>query len=279
MFLLQTDTVSRIEVITQTLLQQAAHLGLAVIKAVVIYIIGHLLIKVINKLVHKVMVRRNLDPSVRSFIGSLVNVLLIILLVISIIGALGIQTTSFAALLASIGIALGAALSGNLSNFAGGLVILLFRPFKVGDYITTKDTGGSVTEIQIFHTVLTTPDNVMVYIPNGALSSGLINNFNVQTRRVEWIIGVDYGEDYDKVKSVIEDILSKEERILRSPSRFIALNQLADSSVNIVIRAWVKASDYWDVYFNINKEVYARFNEEGIDFPFPQMTVHQVEKS
>ncbi len=279
MFLLQTDTVSKIEVITQTLLQQGAHLGLAIIKAVVIYAIGHLLIKVINKLVRKVMVRRNLDPSVRSFIGSLVNVVLIVLLIISIIGVLGIQTTSFAALLASVGIALGAALSGNLSNFAGGLIILLFKPFKVGDYISTKDTGGTVSEIQIFHTVLTTPDNVVVYVPNGTLSSGLVNNFNVQTRRVEWIIGVDYGEDYDKVKSVIEDILSKEERILRSPSRFIALHQLADSSVNIVIRAWVKASDYWDVYFNINKEIYARFNEEGIDFPFPQMTVHQVEKS
>ncbi|MDU1905138.1 MAG: mechanosensitive ion channel [Dysgonomonas sp.] len=279
MFLLQTDTVSKIEVITQTLLQQGAHLGLAIIKAVVIYAIGHLLIKVINKLVRKVMVRRNLDPSVRSFIGSLVNVVLIVLLIISIIGVLGIQTTSFAALLASVGIALGAALSGNLSNFAGGLIILLFKPFKVGDYISTKDTGGTVSEIQIFHTVLTTPDNVVVYVPNGTLSSGLVNNFNVQTRRVEWIIGVDYGEDYDKVKSVIEDILSKEERILRSPSRFIALHQLADSSVNIVIRAWVKASDYWDVYFNINKEIYSRFNEEGIDFPFPQMTVHQVEKS
>lgn len=278
MFFLQVDTISRIEVFTQTILQQAAHLGLAILKAILIYIVGRLIIKVINNVVHKLMTRRGLDPSVRSFIGSLVNVLLIILLVVSIIGALGIQTTSFAALLASIGIALGAALSGNLANFAGGLVILLFKPFRVGDYISTKDTGGSVVEIQIFHTILTTPDNVRVYVPNGTLSSGLVNNFNVDTRRVEWTFGVDYGEDYEKVRSVIEDILSKEEKILRSPSRFIALNQLGDSSVNIVVRAWTKASDYWDVYFNINKEVYARFNAEGIDFPFPQMTVHQINK-
>lgn len=279
MLFLQDDTISKIEVITATLLQQGAHLGLVIIKAIVIYAIGHLLIKIINKLVRNIMIKRNLDPSVRSFIGSLVNITLIILLVISIIGALGIQTTSFAALLASIGIAVGAALSGNLSNFAGGLVILLFRPFKVGDYISTKDTGGTVSEIQIFHTVLTTPDNVIVYVPNGTLSSGLINNFNVATRRIEWIFGVDYGEDYEQVRSVIMDVLVQEQRILRSPSRVVELNELGASSVNIVVRAWVKASDYWDVYFSINKEIYARFNKEGIDFPFPQMIIHQTEKN
>lgn len=155
------------------------------------------------------MLKRDIDPSVKSFVGSLVNVVLTILLIISVVGALGVQTTSFAALLASAGVAVGMALSGNLANFAGGLIILLFKPFKVGDYIEAQGTGGTVKEIQIFHTILSTPDNKMVYIPNGSLSSGAVTNFSRQTtRRVDWTFGVDYGEDYDKVKEVIQTILA-----------------------------------------------------------------------
>ena len=199
-------------------------------------------------------------------------------MIISVVGALGVQTTSFAALLASAGVAVGMALSGNLANFAGGLIILLFKPFKVGDYIEAQGTGGTVKEIQIFHTILATPDNKMVYIPNGSLSSGAVTNFSRQTtRRVDWTFGVDYGEDYDKVKAVIETIIARDSRILTDPAPFIALHALADSSVNIVVRVWVESPNYWEVYFGINQAVYATFNEKGINFPFPQLTVHRAD--
>lgn len=169
------------------------------------------------------------------------------------------------------------ALSGNLANFAGGLIILLFKPFKVGDYIEAQGAGGTVKEIQIFHTILVTPDNKVVYIPNGSLSSGVSTNFSRQdTRRVDWTFCVDYGEDYDKVKEVIQSVLARDSRILADPAPFIALHALADSSVNIVVRVWVESADYWNVYFGINQAIYATFNEKGINFPFPQLTVHRA---
>ena len=235
-------------------------------------------INLLNKLVRKILSKRDIDPSVKTFVGSLVNVSLTILLIISVVGALGVQTTSFAALLASAGVAVGMALSGNLSNFAGGLIILLFKPYKVGDYIEAQGVGGTVKEVQMFHTVLGTVDNKVIYIPNGSLSSGVVTNFSNQTtRRVDWTFGVEYGSDYEKVKQVIESVLAKDSRILSEPAApFIALTALADSSVNVVVRVWVNSSDYWGVYFDINKNIYATFNEVGIGFPFPQLTVHQA---
>ncbi|MDR3118638.1 MAG: mechanosensitive ion channel [Mediterranea sp.] len=276
MKVLQTGSFSEYGKIIESFIGQGATLGIAIIKALIILVIGKILINLISKIVRRLLRKKGIDPSVQSFVGSLINVTLIILLIISVIGVLGIQTTSFAALLASIGVAIGMALSGNLSNFAGGILILLFRPFKVGDFITAQGISGTVVEIQIFHTILNSPDNIRQYIPNGSLSSGVVTNFNVDKRRVEWIFGVDYGEDYDKVKTVIEKILAKESRLLPDPAPFIALHALDSSSVNIIVRAWVGGSAYWDVYFDMNKEVYATFNAEGINFPFPQLTVHQV---
>jgi len=277
MFLLATIvSTTRLERMIDKLLEQGASLGLTLIKAFLIFIIGHYLIKLINKIIKRILARRDIEMSVKTFVGSLVNVVLTILLIISVVGALGVQTASFAALLASAGVAVGMALSGNLSNFAGGLIILLFKPFKVGDYIEGQGTGGTVKEIQIFHTILVTVDNKTVYIPNGALSSGAVVNFSRQnTRRIEWIFGVDYGENYDKVKQVIESILARETRILPDPVPFIALNTLADSSVNVIVRVWVKSENYWNVYYDINQAVYTTFNEQGIDFPFPQLTIHK----
>ena len=192
--------------------------------------------------------------------------------------ALGVQTASFAALLASAGVAIGMALSGNLSNFAGGLIILIFKPYKVGDFIEAQGLSGTVREIQIFHTVLTTTDNKVIYIPNGSLSSSAVVNYSYQeVRRVDWTFGVEYGTDYAKVKGVLEDILAKDERILQEPAApFVAMSQLADSSVNYVVRVWVKSPDYWNVYYGITRTVYERFNAEGIGFPFPQLTIHQA---
>lgn len=267
----------RLEVFLGSLIEQGSHLGWTIIKAVIVFIVGRFVIRMINKLVRRILTKRDFDPSVKTFVGSLVNVTLMILLIISVVGALGVQTTSFAALLASAGVAIGMALSGNLSNFAGGLIILLFKPYKVGDYIESQGVGGTVKEIQIFHTILVTPDNRNIFIPNGSLSSGVVvNTSNETTRRVDWTFGVEYGSDYDHVKEVILSVLAKDNRIFIDPAPFIELSQLADSSVNVVVRVWVKSSDYWSVYFAMNREIYATFNAEGIGFPFPQLTVHQA---
>lgn len=268
----------RLEGILKSLIEHSTELGFAIIKAVIVFVVGRLVINLLNKLVRNLLIKRNFDPSVKSFVGSLVNVTLTILLIISIVGALGVQTTSFAALLASAGVAVGMALSGNLSNFAGGLIVLLFKPYKVGDFIDYQGQSGTVREIQMFHTILKTTDNKMIYIPNGALSSGVIVNYsNQQTRRIDWVFGVDYGTDYEHVKQVIEKVLANEPRILQEPEKpFVALTALADSSVNILVRVWVSSPDYWSVYFDMNKTIYETFNKEGINFPFPQLTVHQA---
>lgn len=271
------STNPRLEVFISSLIEQGSYLGWTIIKAVIVFLVGRFVIKMLNKLVRRILTKRDFDPSVKTFVGSLVNVTLMILLIISVVGALGVQTTSFAALLASAGVAIGMALSGNLSNFAGGLIILLFKPYKVGDYIESQGVGGTVVEIQIFHTILLTADNKKIFIPNGSLSSGVVTNIgNEPTRRVDWTIGVEYGSDFNHVKSVIESVLAQDARILGDPAPFIALSALADSSVNVVVRVWVKSSDYWGVYFDTNKAIYATFNAEGIGFPFPQLTVHQA---
>jgi small conductance mechanosensitive channel len=273
---LNMDILPDVGAILENLFRQGTSLGFTVIKATVIFLAGRLLVGLVNKVVRSLLEKRDIEPSVKSFTASAVNVVLIILLIVSVIGALGIETTSFAALLASAGVAIGMALSGNLSNFAGGLIILLFKPFRVNDFIQAQGTEGTVKEIQIFHTILNTPDNKLVYVPNGSLSSGTVTNCNVAQRRLEWIFCVDYGTDYAKAKALTESILAADTRILESPAPpFIALHTLADSSVNLLVRAWVKSADYWDVYFSINRAVYETFPAQGISFPFPQLTVHR----
>ncbi|MDR0893891.1 MAG: mechanosensitive ion channel [Prevotellaceae bacterium] len=263
----------------EKLIDVAISLGGRIVAALVIFIVGRFLISLINRVVAKVLAKRKVDAGVQSFTKSLVNILLMILLIVAIVSKLGIETTSFAALLASAGVAVGLALSGNLQNFAGGLIILVLRPFKVGDFIECQGVSGSVREIQIFHTILTTPDNKVVFIPNGSLSGGTIVNYSKEdTRRVDWVVGVEYGSDFDKVESTVRSVLAKDKRILQAPAPYIALSTLNSSSVDVVIRAWVKSGDYWDVCHNFNKQVYATFNEVGIGFPFPQLTVHQAKE-
>ena len=242
------ETGSKLSRVLDSLVEQGAALGWTLIKALLVFIVGRFLISMINKLVQRVLLKRKIDPSIKTFVGSLIHIILMILLIISVVGALGVQTASFAALLASAGVAIGMALSGNLSNFAGGLIILIFKPYKVGDFIEAQGLSGTVREIQIFHTVLTTTDNKVIYIPNGSLSSSAVVNYSYQeVRRVDWTFGVEYGTDYAKVKGVLEDILAKDERILQEPAApFVAMSQLADSSVNYVVRVWVKSPDYWN---------------------------------
>lgn len=264
----------------QALIEKGMDLGIeagkSIVVAVVTYFVGKALISLVNRMLSGMMERRNIDPAIQSFTKSLANILLMILLVISVVSALGVNTTSFAALLASGGVAVGMALSGNLQNLAGGIVILLFRPFKVGDYIEAQGTGGTVGEIQIFHTILTTSDNKKIYLPNGALSSGNITNYSKEPlRRVDFTVAVEYGEDIDKVRKALKDILDKDERVLQEPAPVIVLGALADSSVNITVRVWVKSENYWNVFFQTNETIYNEFNRQGINFPYPQLTIHQ----
>jgi small conductance mechanosensitive channel len=246
---------------------------------IVLYIIGRKVIQYLNKVIEKVMSSKGLDLSVASFLKSLINITLTVALLIMIVNILGINTTSFVALLASVGIALGMALSGTLQNFAGGVMILLFRPYKIGDYIQAQGQEGTVKEIQIFNTVIITADNRTIIIPNGGLSSNIIVNYNNQeSRRVEWVVGVDYGTDFEQAKSVVREILKNEKRILNNPAPAIVMKTLNESSVDIQIRAWVNRLDYWDVYYNINEQVYKNFATHGINIPFPQLTVHLADK-
>ena len=270
-------TLDKVQELIQQLTNWGISTGKQIIAALIIFLVGRLLISLINKLVAKVLARKHVDAGVQTFVKSFVNIMLTILLIVAIISKLGVDTTSFAALLASAGVAVGMALSGNLQNFAGGLIILLFRPFKVGDFIECQGVSGTVKEIQIFHTILTSGDNKVIYIPNGGLSSGTVINYSrEETRRVDWTFTVEYGEDFDKVESVINRLIEADERILNTPAPFVNLIALADSSVNVVVSVWVKSENYWDVFFSMNKAVYATFNKEGINFPFPQITVHQA---
>ena len=259
-------------------LNASIDLGGRILAALIIYIIGKILINWANRLFAKMLEKRKVEPSIQSFLKSIVNITLLVLLFLAVIGKLGIELTSFAALLASAGVAVGMALSGNLSNFAGGVIILVFRPYKVGDYIeASTGAAGTVTDIQIFHTVLTTPDNKVIFAPNGAMSGAVVTNYSRKdTRRVDFSFGVEYGTDFNQAKSIIMEVINKDSRILKDPAPFVELGALADSSVNITVRVWVNAADYWAVNFDMNKNVYATFNEKGISFPFPQLTVHQA---
>lgn len=266
-----------LEKVIQQIITFSVDAGKSILLAAVIFIAGRFLISVINRLVAQMMERKKIDATIQSFLRSFINILLTILLLISVVSALGVNTTSFAALLASAGVAIGMALSGNLQNLAGGLIILLFKPYKVGDYIDAQGVSGTVKEIQIFHTVLTTPDNKIIYVPNGSLSSGSVTNYSLSAlRRVDWTIGVEYGTEIEKVRQTALDLIKKDSRILTDPAPFIALSALADSSVNITIRVWTKNEDYWGVFFDMNQNIYEVFNKEGIAFPFPQVTVHQA---
>ena len=266
-----------LEQVIQQVITFCVDAGKSILLAAVIFIAGRFLISVINRLVAQMMERRKIDATIQSFLRSFINILLTILLLISVVSALGVNTTSFAALLASAGVAVGMALSGNLQNLAGGLIILLFKPYKVGDYVDAQGVSGTVKEIQIFHTVLVTPDNKIIYVPNGSLSSGSVTNYSLsQLRRVDWTVGVEYGTEIEKVRQTVLDLIKKDGRILTEPAPFIALSALADSSVNITIRVWVKNEDYWGVFFDMNQNIYEVFNREGISFPFPQVTVHQA---
>lgn len=275
---LASGNVQWTQVVNQ-LVTWALDAGRHILMAAVIYMIGHYAIRFLNYLITRFLERRKIELTVRTFIQSFVSIVLQVLLIVTVVSALGVNTTSFAALLASFGVAVGMALSGNLQNFAGGIILLFLRPYKVGDWLEAQGTAGTVVAIQIFHTILQTADGRQVYIPNGSLSSGTITNYNtIPNRRAEWTVSIEYGENVERVRSVLMDILSADQRILSIPAPEVYLSSMADSSVTVLARAWVSNSDYWPTLFAINEQIYSRFNAEGISFPFPQLTIHQAEK-
>ncbi len=224
------------------------------------------------------MNKRQVDPTIVSFVANMTYIALLVFVVLAALGQLGIQTTSFIAIIGAAGLAIGLALQGSLANFAAGFLMIIFRPFKVGDYIEGAGVAGTVEVIQIFTTQLQTPDNKTVIIPNAGLTAGNITNYSAKgTRRVDLVMGIGYGDDIDKARTIMEDILAKDERILKEPAPKIAVVELADSSVNFVVRPWVKLEHYWDVYFDTTENIKKSFDAQGISIPFPQRDVHMYE--
>lgn len=249
--------------------------GLKVVAAIVVFIVGRWVAKGLAKLVKRLMKHKKVDDTLVSFVAHLTYVALLIFVILAAIGQLGIQTTSFIAVIGAAGLAIGLALQGSLSNFAAGFLMIIFRPFKVGDYIEGAGTAGTVEKIEIFTTQLQTPDNKTVIIPNASLTAGNIVNWSTKpTRRVDLVMGIGYGDDIDKAKEIMADVLSKDARVLSDPAPTIGLVELADSSVNFVVRPWVNSADYWNVYFDLTETIKKRFDAEGISIPFPQRDIH-----
>ncbi len=245
------------------------------ILAIVVLLAGLWIIKVIAKVADKGMTRSNLDPSLAKFVHSFISIGLKVLLLISVASMLGIATASFVAILGAIGLAVGLALQGSLANFAGGVLILIFKPFKVGDVIDAQGFTAIVHEIQIFNTILKSFDNKTIIIPNGPLSNGSITNFSTeQTRRVDMKFGIGYADDIHKTKNILKDLIDADERILREPEPVVVLSELGDSSVNFTVRVWSNAADFWGIYFDMQEKVKAAFDKQGISIPFPQQDVH-----
>jgi small conductance mechanosensitive channel len=249
--------------------------GPKLIGAILVLIVGLWIVKIIVRSIVRVLEKRKVSTSLIPFIKDFTGTLLKVLVIISVMGMVGIQMTSFIAILGALGLAVGMALSGTLQNFAGGVIILLFRPFNVGDLIEAQGFVGIVKEIGIFTTVLNTDDKKVIYIPNGPLSTGALTNFSRESqRRVDWKFGMAYGDDMENFKKAISDFISEDTRILKEPASFTGLSEFGDSSVNFAVRAWVNKADYWNVYFDMNEKVYKKFKNYNLNTPVPKMQVH-----
>jgi small conductance mechanosensitive channel len=255
-----------------------ASFGMKIIAAIAILLIGRWIAKALTSLTRHTMEKAKVDTMLTRFIGNLVYVALLTFVILAAINQLGVQTTSFIAVIGAAGLAIGLALQGSLSNLAAGVLIILFRPYKVGDYIEAGGVAGTVEEVQIFTTILKSPDNKMIIVPNAQIMGGTITNYSARAeRRIDLVVGVGYDADLDKTRQVLTDLLSSDARILGEPAPIIGVVELADSSVNFVVRPWVKTADYWSVYFDLNERIKKRFDKEGITIPFPQRDVHIYE--
>ncbi len=249
--------------------------GPKLIGSILVLFLGLWLVRVLVKVFTRMLERSEVDATLKPFLRSLISIGLRTLLFITVLGMMGVQMTSFIAILGTAGLAIGMALSGTLQNFAGGVMILLFKPIKKGDYIEAQGHAGTVHEIQVFNTILKTPDNVTIIIPNGGLSTGsMVNYSSEKERRVDRTFGIGYGDSTSQARQVLAELIEADQRIKKDPPPVIHVSELGDSSVNFVVRAWVKSSDFWAVFFEMNEKVYNTFNAQGLNIPFPQMDVH-----
>ncbi len=254
--------------------------GTKIIMALIALILGLIVIRMLTRLIGKALSSRNVDTTLRPFIKGLISTGLKAALFISVLGIVGVKTTSFIAILGAAGLAVGMALQGSLGNFAGGVLILIFRPFKSGDVVETQGYTGTINEIGIFCTTMKTPDNKTIILPNGPLAGGAMVNFSTEeTRRVDWTFGIGYNDDLKKAQKIILTILDKDSRTIKDKDNFARVSELAESSVNFSVRAWVNASDYWDLYFDVIENVKITFDKQGISFPYPQQDIHLIEKT
>lgn len=294
MFFLQTDLIAADSVATAKVTQTVEQIksmpfedalefvtkglldfGWDILIAVAIYIVGRWIVRYLDRLLERIFIRREMEVSLAKFIRSFVRTALYVIIIITIVRKLGIDTSSFVALLASTGVAIGMALSGTLQNFAGGIMILLLRPFRIGDYVQTQGVEGSIKEIKLFNTVINTVDNKLITLPNGPIVNNIINNFSAENRRrVDLSVSISYGDDYDVARQALLDMIAADERIEKDPAPFVAIGSLGENAVNITIRVWAKSSDYWGIYHDLNEKIYKELPAKGIHFPFPQIQVH-----
>jgi small conductance mechanosensitive channel len=260
---------------TDNLIELIQVWGLKALMAIVIFFIGLVVARVLRNSLRSALRRGKVEATLVSFTANLVYTLLLVMVIIAALNQLGIQTTSFIAILGAAGLAIGLALQGSLANFAAGVMMMIFKPFKVGDFIEAAGTMGTVEEIELFTTKMLTPDNKLIIVPNNQITNGNITNFSAkETRRVDLVVGVSYSDDLNKVKAVLNDILSRDERILVEPAPTVAVLQLGESSIDFAVRPWVKSGDYWPTFFDLNKSIKERFDAEEISIPFPQRDIH-----
>ena len=257
-------------------LEQAVKLyALDVVLSLIIFILGRWVAKAVIGLVRRLMSKKGVDQTLSRFVTSLLFALLMAVVIIAALGQLGVQTTSLVAIVGAAGLAIGLALQGSLSNFASGVMLIVFRPFKAGDFIEAAGVSGAVEEVSIFNTTLKTPDNKIVIVPNAQVTGGSIVNYSAEDmRRIDLVFGIGYGDDIRRAKQVIESVLAEDERILKDPAPTVGVVELGASSVNLAVRPWVRTADYWDVFFATNERMKQRFDAEGITIPFPQRDVH-----
>ncbi len=271
------EQVKAAQEIMDQLLQFGTDYGLKIIGAFIILILGRIAAGIARKLIKKALERADTDPAIVSFAGSLIYILILTFAILAALAKFGIQTASFVAILGAAGFAVGFALQGSLGNFASGVLILVFRPFRIGDFIDAAGVTGTVKDIHLFTTLLATPDNVQIIVPNGKLYGDIIKNYSANdTRRVDMVIGIGYGSSMKKAAELMEGLIKADERILTDPAPTIAVAELADSSVNFIVRPWVKKEDYWTVKFDLTEKIKETFDANDIEIPFPQHSIHMV---
>lgn len=275
-----TETVTKIfttdyNALLNNLIEQALWIGLKIILALGIYYTGKWITRWIIRILDRSFERRNVDLSLRNFLRSMIKVVMTILVILAAIQTLGVNTSSFLAIFASAGLAVGMALSGTLQNFAGGVILLLLRPYRIGDFITAQGQSGTVKAIGLFSTQLSTPDNRIIYVPNSAISSSIVDNYSQPTtRRVDWKVSISYGDDIDVVRKEILAMLTQDKRVLNDPAPIVVLAEFGNSAVILSVRAWAANADYWDLFWGINERIYKELPQKGIHFPYPQMDIH-----